>query len=162
MPAQKKTPGRRQAPRRQPSRGKAQPPRVQEVEPTPVSYDNGDRLDELEQRVDQLTEFTTKNLADIRTLVLDWRDERPPGVLGRFGIELDNPGTFRSRSRLLDLLVATSIDEAFAAELNDFVTGELPGFSEDFQGRVRRVISDRLAGSLFVEGSEEGTKQEET
>jgi hypothetical protein len=56
----------------------------------------------------------------------------------------------------------TPIDEAFAAELNDFVTGELPGFSEDFQGRVRRVISDRLAGSLFVEGSEEGTKQEET
>lgn len=162
MADQKKTPGRRQTPRRQPSRAKAQPPRVQEVEPTSVSHHNGDRLDELEQRVDELTAFTTKNLADIRTLVLDSRDEQPPGVLGRFGIELDNPGTFRSRSRLLDLLVATSIDKAFAAELDDFVTEELPGLSDEFQTRIRKAMSDRLAGSLPVEDTEEDAQQEET
>jgi hypothetical protein len=103
-----------------------------------------------------------RNLADIRTSILDPRDDQPPGVLGRFGIDPDNPGTFRSRSRLLDLLLATSIDEAFVAELNQFVTNELPDFSDEFQNRIRKAMSERLGASFTVDDTEQDTQLEET
>src|SRR5262245_34589066 len=138
------------------------PSEPQEVPPDSVGPDFGGRLDaihegseQLKTRVDELekrleetehaTDGTQREVEDLRTLVPDWIDHEPPGVLQRLGDELDNPGSFRAQSRLVDQLVATGVDRAALSVIETWVGDQLPELSAELQQRIRAAVDERLS-----------------